>query len=330
MVATKTEAKPLAKLATGTADSTKTFISTIGKTNLLNASQEIELSRLIQDLLYLEEIKSRLVSKLGREPESTEWMKAVDEIEGKTSTPQEFRFRIFKGRRAKERMVQANLRLVVSNAKKYINRGLPLDDLIQMGSMGLIRAAEKFDATRGYKFSTYATWWIRQAITRGIAEDSRTIKIPVHIYEEIPRIRKVQLEMREKMNRNPTTEELATRLEMTVEKLLFIKESTQFCLSLDAPIGQDDNNCSLGDLIEDGSRSVEEDAEQGLLREKIIAAISSLQDDRQRRVIELIYGMQDGKCYSQSEVAKKLGLKSTNQVRTIEKQALRTLKEVLK
>ncbi|MEO1374367.1 MAG: sigma-70 family RNA polymerase sigma factor, partial [Cyanobacteria bacterium J06635_10] len=165
-----------------TEDSIRLYLQEIGRIRLLRADEEIELARKIADLLELERVYERLLQQLEREPKHSEWAEAVQ-----LPLPQ-FRYRLHVGRRAKDKMVQSNLRLVVSIAKKYMNRGLSFQDLIQEGSLGLIRAAEKFDHEKGYKFSTYATWWIRQAITRAIADQSRTIRLPVHLYETISRI----------------------------------------------------------------------------------------------------------------------------------------------
>jgi RNA polymerase primary sigma factor len=167
-----------------TEDSIRLYLQEIGRIRLLRADEEIELARKIADLLELERVRDRLSDQLEREPQDSEWATEVN------MPLQAFRHRLYVGRRAKDKMVQSNLRLVVSIAKKYMNRGLSFQDLIQEGSLGLIRAAEKFDHEKGYKFSTYATWWIRQAITRAIADQSRTIRLPVHLYETISRIKK--------------------------------------------------------------------------------------------------------------------------------------------
>ena len=196
-----------------TEDSIRIYLQEIGRIRLLRAEEEIELARKIADLLELERIRERIEDSLEREISDAEWAKEV-EMELRP-----FRRRLYLGRRAKDKMVQSNLRLVVSIAKKYMNRGLSFQDLIQEGSLGLIRAAEKFDHEKGYKFSTYATWWIRQAITRAIADQSRTIRLPVHLYETISRIKKTTKILSQEMGRKPTEEEIAERMEMTIEKL---------------------------------------------------------------------------------------------------------------
>jgi len=196
---------------------------------LLGAEEEKELAGKIADLLELEKVREDLYLTLDRFPTQQEWANGVGMSLGA------FRRRLYHGRRAKDRMIESNLRLVVSIAKKYMNRGLSFQDLIQEGSLGLIRAAEKFDHEKGYKFSTYATWWIRQAITRAIADQSRTIRLPVHLYETISRIKKTTKILSQEKGRKPTEEEIATHMEMTIEKLRFIAKSAQLPISLETP-----------------------------------------------------------------------------------------------
>ena len=208
------KAKALASIKIGpkgvyTEDSIRVYLQEIGRIRLLRPDEEIELARKIADLLYLEELAAQFESDNGREPDNKEWAALVE------MPLIRFRRRLMLGRRAKEKMVQSNLRLVVSIAKKYMNRGLSFQDLIQEGSLGLIRAAEKFDHEKGYKFSTYATWWIRQAITRAIADQSRTIRLPVHLYETISRIKKTTKVLSQEFGRKPTEEEIAEPMEMT-------------------------------------------------------------------------------------------------------------------
>ncbi|MFZ4666756.1 MAG: RNA polymerase sigma factor RpoD, partial [Prochlorotrichaceae cyanobacterium] len=226
-----------------TEDSIRLYLQEIGRIRLLRADEEIELARKIADLLELERIREKLMDRLDREPRDEEW---AEEMKMPLNA---FQRRLYQGRKAKEKMVQSNLRLVVSIAKKYMNRGLSFQDLIQEGSLGLIRAAEKFDHEKGYKFSTYATWWIRQAITRAIADQSRTIRLPVHLYETISRIKKTTKLLSQEMGRKPTEEEIATRMEMTIEKLRFIAKSAQLPISLETPIGKEEDS-RLGDFIE--------------------------------------------------------------------------------
>ncbi|MEB3159812.1 MAG: RNA polymerase sigma factor RpoD, partial [Synechococcus sp.] len=235
------KAKALASIKVGpkgvyTEDSIRVYLQEIGRIRLLRPDEEIELARKIADLLLLEELAAQFESDNGRQPDTKEWAALVEMPLIK------FRRRLMLGRRAKEKMVQSNLRLVVSIAKKYMNRGLSFQDLIQEGSLGLIRAAEKFDHEKGYKFSTYATWWIRQAITRAIADQSRTIRLPVHLYETISRIKKTTKTLSQEFGRKPTEEEIAESMEMTIEKLRFIAKSAQLPISLETPIGKEEDS----------------------------------------------------------------------------------------
>ncbi|MFM7170159.1 MAG: RNA polymerase sigma factor RpoD, partial [Cyanobium sp.] len=238
-------AKALASIKVGpkgvyTEDSIRVYLQEIGRIRLLRPDEEIELARKIADLLQLEELAVQFETDHGHHPDTKEWAALVEMPTIK------FRRRLMLGRRAKEKMVQSNLRLVVSIAKKYMNRGLSFQDLIQEGSLGLIRAAEKFDHEKGYKFSTYATWWIRQAITRAIADQSRTIRLPVHLYETISRIKKTTKTLSQEFGRKPTEEEIAESMEMTIEKLRFIAKSAQLPISLETPIGKEEDS-RLGD-----------------------------------------------------------------------------------
>ncbi|MFZ9952253.1 MAG: sigma-70 family RNA polymerase sigma factor, partial [Vulcanococcus sp.] len=234
-------AKALASIKVGpkgvyTEDSIRVYLQEIGRIRLLRPDEEIELARKIADLLQLEELAAQFEADHGHYPDTKEWAALVEMPLVK------FRRRLMLGRRAKEKMVQSNLRLVVSIAKKYMNRGLSFQDLIQEGSLGLIRAAEKFDHEKGYKFSTYATWWIRQAITRAIADQSRTIRLPVHLYETISRIKKTTKVLSQEFGRKPTEEEIAESMEMTIEKLRFIAKSAQLPISLETPIGKEEDS----------------------------------------------------------------------------------------
>jgi len=300
-----------------TEDSIRLYLQEIGRIRLLRADEEIELARKIADLLELERIREKLFKQHGREPLPAEWAGAVGE------EPKLFIRRLKMARRAKDKMVQSNLRLVVSIAKKYMNRGLSFQDLIQEGSLGLIRAAEKFDHEKGYKFSTYATWWIRQAITRAIADQSRTIRLPVHLYETISRIKKTTKLLSQEMGRKPTEEEIATRMEMTIEKLRFIAKSAQLPISLETPIGKEEDS-RLGDFIESDGETPEDQVSKHLLREDLESVLSTL-SPRERDVLRLRYGLDDGRMKTLEEIGQIFTV-TRERIRQIEAKALRKLR----
>jgi RNA polymerase primary sigma factor len=300
-----------------TEDSIRIYLQEIGRIRLLRAEEEIELARKIADLLELERIREKLWQQLGRIPSDQEWSRAV----GMEFSA--FQRRIYLGRKAKDKMVQSNLRLVVSIAKKYMNRGLSFQDLIQEGSLGLIRAAEKFDHEKGYKFSTYATWWIRQAITRAIADQSRTIRLPVHLYETISRIKKTTKILSQEMHRKPTEEEIATRMEMTIEKLRFIAKSAQLPISLETPIGKEEDS-RLGDFIEADGETPEDDVSKSLLREDLEHVLDTL-SPRERDVLRLRYGLDDGRMKTLEEIGQIFNV-TRERIRQIEAKALRKLR----
>ena len=300
-----------------TEDSIRLYLQEIGRIRLLRADEEIELARKIADLLELERMREKLLNDLDREPHDREWAQVA------AMPLNQFRHRLFLGRRAKDKMVQSNLRLVVSIAKKYMNRGLSFQDLIQEGSLGLIRAAEKFDHEKGYKFSTYATWWIRQAITRAIADQSRTIRLPVHLYETISRIKKTTKLLSQEMGRKPTEEEIATRMEMTIEKLRFIAKSAQLPISLETPIGKEEDS-RLGDFIEADGEMPEDQVSKSLLREELEGVLDTL-SPRERDVLRLRYGLDDGRMKTLEEIGQIFNV-TRERIRQIEAKALRKLR----
>ncbi len=347
-----------------TEDSIRVYLQEIGRIRLLRAEEEIELARLIDDLLYMEclqllyqewqakdlcleekakliwvgdQIREELSQSLKRKPNTereiwplvraslSEFDLALEQewSEQKSQFFGFLRIREFKNRRAKEKMVQSNLRLVVSIAKKYMNRGLSFQDLIQEGSLGLIRAAEKFDHEKGYKFSTYATWWIRQAITRAIADQSRTIRLPVHLYETISRIKKTTKILSQEMRRKPTEEEIATRMEMTIEKLRFIAKSAQLPISLETPIGKEEDS-RLGDFIEADGETPEDEVSKNLLREDLENVLDTL-SPRERDVLRLRYGLDDGRMKTLEEIGQIFNV-TRERIRQIEAKALRKLR----
>ncbi len=316
------KARALASIKIGpkgvyTEDSIRVYLQEIGRIRLLRPDEEIELARKIADLLELEELAAQFESENDHYPTTKEWAALV-------SMPLlKFRRRLMLGRRAKEKMVQSNLRLVVSIAKKYMNRGLSFQDLIQEGSLGLIRAAEKFDHEKGYKFSTYATWWIRQAITRAIADQSRTIRLPVHLYETISRIKKTTKVLSQEFGRKPTEEEIAESMEMTIEKLRFIAKSAQLPISLETPIGKEEDS-RLGDFIEADIENPEQDVAKNLLREDLEGVLATL-SPRERDVLRLRYGLDDGRMKTLEEIGQIFDV-TRERIRQIEAKALRKLR----
>jgi len=300
-----------------TEDSIRVYLQEIGRIRLLRPDEEIELARKIADLLQLEELATQFETDHGHYPDTKEWAALLEMPLIK------FRRRLMLGRRAKEKMVQSNLRLVVSIAKKYMNRGLSFQDLIQEGSLGLIRAAEKFDHEKGYKFSTYATWWIRQAITRAIADQSRTIRLPVHLYETISRIKKTTKTLSQEFGRKPTEEEIAESMEMTIEKLRFIAKSAQLPISLETPIGKEEDS-RLGDFIEADIENPEQDVAKNLLREDLEGVLATL-SPRERDVLRLRYGLDDGRMKTLEEIGQIFDV-TRERIRQIEAKALRKLR----
>ncbi len=313
-----------------TEDSIRLYLQEIGRIRLLRADEEIELARKIADLLELERICERLCEQLEREPQDSEWATEVN-----MALPA-FRHRLYVGRRAKDKLVQANLRLVVSIAKKYLNRGLSFQDLIQEGSLGLIRAAEKFDHEKGYKFSTYATWWIRQAITRAITDQSRTIRLPVHLYEMISRIKKTTKILAQELGCKPTEAEIAERMEMTIEKLRFITKSAQLPISLETPIdikvekdpwfdaGEIKEDLCLGDFIQADGETPEDQVSKNLLREDLESVLDTL-SPVERDVVRLRYGLDDGRMKTLEEIGQIFNV-AGERIRQIEAKALRKLR----
>jgi RNA polymerase primary sigma factor len=314
------ESKPfvVADVRQISADGVRAYLVEIGRIRLLEHSEELVYGSQIQQMIGLLDVKEALSQQLGREPTVEEWASAID-----MPLPA-LRHRLHLGRRAKDKMVQSNLRLVVSIAKKYINRGLSFQDLIQEGSLGLIRAAEKFDHEKGYKFSTYATWWIRQAVTRAIAEQSRTIRLPVHLYETISRIKKTTKLLSQEMGRKPTEEEIATRMEMTIEKLRFIAKSAQLPISLETPIGKEEDS-RLGDFIESGGETPEEHSQLQAMKGEINALLNHL-TSQQRDVISLRFGLEDGMPLTLEAIGNQMDL-SRERIRQIEREALKKIRQ---
>ncbi|WUK44977.1 RNA polymerase sigma factor [Nocardioides sp. NBC_00368] len=292
-------------VAGATADPVKDYLKQIGKVPLLNAEMEVELAKRIEAGLFAEE-------KLGKGGKITP--KILDELEWIAED----------GKRAKNHLLEANLRLVVSLAKRYTGRGMLFLDLIQEGNLGLIRAVEKFDYTKGYKFSTYATWWIRQAITRAMADQARTIRIPVHMVEVINKLARVQRQMLQDLGREPTPEELAKELDMTPEKVIEVQKYGREPISLHTPLGEDGDS-EFGDLIEDSEAIVPADAVSfTLLQEQLHAVLDTL-SEREAGVVSMRFGLTDGQPKTLDEIGKVYGV-TRERIRQIESKTMSKLR----
>jgi RNA polymerase primary sigma factor len=287
-------------------DPVRMYLKEIGKVPLLTGAQEVSLAQRIEKgLLASEEI---IAAEGGLAVEDKERLTAV----------------VSDGHRAKRQLIEANLRLVVSIAKRYVGRGMLLLDLIQEGNLGLMRAVEKFDYTKGFKFSTYATWWIRQAITRAIADQARTIRIPVHMVETINKVTRVQRQMLQELGREPTVEELGEKVGMLPERVREIQRISQEPVSLEAPVGDEDDSL-LGDFVEDpGAIAPADAAARALLTEAVEEALEQL-SDRERRVVRLRFGLDDGQLHTLEEVGKEFGV-TRERIRQIESKTLAKLR----
>lgn len=300
-------------------DPVRAYLRDISKTKLLTSAEEVGLAEGIQDLLRMEGVKADLMEQMGREPSLHEWAKAVG------TEHQSLESRIKSGQACKDKMVNSNLRLVVSIAKRYQGRGMTIQDLIQEGSMGLIRGAEKFDHTRGFKFSTYAHWWIRQAITRAIADQSRTIRLPVHVYELLSRITKAKSMLSAEHGRVPRDEEVAELVGLNIEKLKLVIKSAKNPKSLEFPIGRN-NDTMLGEVIPDKDvESPEEAISKRLLKQDLNAVLNTL-NPRERDVLKLRYGLEDGRMRTLEEVGNVFDV-TRERIRQIEAKALRKLRQ---
>ena len=291
--------------AGATADPVKDYLKLIGRVPLLNAEMEVELSLQVEAGLFAEEkifLDKKLDKKLKREYEQL----------------------VLQGKRAKNHLLEANLRLVVSLAKRYTGRGMLFLDLIQEGNLGLIRAVEKFDYTKGYKFSTYATWWIRQAITRAMADQARTIRIPVHMVEVINKLARVQRQMLQDLGREPTPEELAKELDMTPEKVVEVQKYGREPISLHTPLGEEGDS-EFGDLIEDSEAIVPADAVSfTLLQEQLHSVLDTL-SEREAGVVAMRFGLTDGQPKTLDEIGKVYGV-TRERIRQIESKTMSKLR----
>ncbi|MBA3574070.1 MAG: RNA polymerase sigma factor [Pseudonocardiales bacterium] len=294
---------------TASADSVRAYLKQIGKVALLNAEEEVELAKRIEAGLY-----------------AAERVRKVEEATEKLS-PQlrrDLRWIVRDGERAKNHLLEANLRLVVSLAKRYTGRGMAFLDLIQEGNLGLIRAVEKFDYTKGYKFSTYATWWIRQAITRAMADQARTIRIPVHMVEVINKLGRIQRELLQDLGREPTPEELAKEMDITPEKVLEIQQYAREPISLDQTIG-DEGDSQLGDFIEDSEAVVAVDAVSFTLLQDQLQSVLATLSEREAGVVRLRFGLTDGQPRTLDEIGQVYGV-TRERIRQIESKTMSKLR----
>ena len=286
-------------------DSVHTYLKSIGRTSLLTAEQEVDLAKRIKAGLFAEH---KLDTATGLDDAFRRDLELVAED----------------GRRAKAHMLEANLRLVVSVAKKYSDRGLSLLDVVQEGNLGLIRAVEKFDYTKGYKFSTYAMWWIRQAIQRGFADSARTIRLPVHVLEMLSKLSRVERDMHQRLGREPTPEELAVELDRTPDQIEELLRTSRQPISLDSTIGED-GETSIGDLIEDvDAPEASELVDRQLMAEQLRSALDAL-TPREATIMAMRFGLYDGNPHTLDEIGRALGL-TRERIRQLEKQSLSKLR----
>ena len=304
---------------TSSDDTVGAFFKEMARYPLLKPEEEIELATQVQFLVEMDEMTERLHQELGRKPTNAELAQAFD------LTERQFENRLYRGQISKRKMIRSNLRLVVSIAKRYLNRGVPFLDLIQEGALGLNRAAEKFDPAKGYKFSTYAYWWIRQAITRTIANDARTIRLPIHIVEKLNKLKKVQRELKQKLQRTPNETELAEALDISRTNLRQLLQLRRRSLSLNHRVGKGEDT-ELVDLLEDNDLHLpEQQMSESMMRQEISDVLSDVLTEREKDVISLRYGLATPESYTLEEVGSMFNL-SRERVRQIQSKAMRKLR----
>jgi RNA polymerase nonessential primary-like sigma factor len=286
---------------------------------LLTAAEEVELARRVQELVALEKLEQRLQQELDRVPTKAELAAALGVSETQL---QQLRHQC---QSAKRKMISSNLRLVVSIAKRYLNRGVPFLDLIQEGALGLNRAAEKFDPEKGYKFSTYAYWWIRQGITRTIANQGRTIRLPVHIVEQLNKLKKVYRDLRRSLQRNPSEAELAREMEVTCQQLRYLQQVRRQSLSLNHRIGSEESSELLDVLEDNATQSPEAQMNEMMMRQDILEVLDSILTEREKEIVAMRYGLLTGEPYTLEEVSSLFNL-SRERVRQIQNKAMRKLR----